>query len=146
MKLKPRRRTFVAYNKEYELGQRTLIDLLNSQNQYFNANVSLVTARGVTVFADYQLLAAMGQLLSYPEDRQAAGGLSRSRARASGSDPVSPAADPADGAGAGIRTAQYGSAPSRPGIRLSHRRWNRKPCCSVIAGPRKICRTPTHCS
>lgn len=59
------RKTFVAYNKEYELGQRTLIDLLNSQNQYFNANVSLVSARGVTVFADYQLLAAMGQLLSY---------------------------------------------------------------------------------
>lgn len=59
------RKTFIAYNKEYELGQRTLIDLLNSQNQYFNANVSLVSARGVTVFADYQLLAAMGQLLSY---------------------------------------------------------------------------------
>lgn len=59
------RKTFTAYNKEYELGQRTLIDLLNSQNQYFNANVSLVSARGVTVFADYQLLAAMGQLLSY---------------------------------------------------------------------------------
>jgi adhesin transport system outer membrane protein len=59
------RRTFVAYNKEYELGQRTLIDLLNSQNQFFNANVSLVSARGVAVFADYQLLAAMGQLLTY---------------------------------------------------------------------------------
>lgn len=59
------RRTFAAYNKEYELGQRTLIDLLNSQNQFFNAQVSLVSARGVAVFADYQLLAAMGQLLSY---------------------------------------------------------------------------------
>lgn len=59
------RRTFSAYNKEYELGQRTLIDLLNSQNQYFNANVSLVSARGVAVFADYQLLAAMGQMLRY---------------------------------------------------------------------------------
>jgi adhesin transport system outer membrane protein len=59
------RRTFAAYNKEYELGQRTLIDLLNSQNQYFNANVSLVSARGVAVFADYQLLATMGQLLEY---------------------------------------------------------------------------------
>ncbi|NPU10232.1 TolC family outer membrane protein [Bradyrhizobium sp. 83012] len=59
------RRTFIAYNKEYELGQRTLIDLLNSQNQYFNANVSLVSARGVVVFADYQLLAAMGQMLAY---------------------------------------------------------------------------------
>jgi len=59
------RRTFAAYNKEYELGQRTLIDLLNSQNQFFNANVSLISARGVVVFADYQLLAAMGQLLNY---------------------------------------------------------------------------------
>lgn len=59
------RKTVAAYNKEYELGQRTLIDLLNSQNQYFNALVSLTSARGVTVFADYQLLAAMGQLLSY---------------------------------------------------------------------------------
>lgn len=59
------RRTVAAYSKEYELGQRTLIDLLNSQNQYFNALVSLTSARGVTVFADYQLLAAMGQLLAY---------------------------------------------------------------------------------
>ena len=59
------RRTYIAYNKEYELGQRTLIDVLNSQNQYFNAQVSLVSARGTTVFADYQLLAAMGHLLSY---------------------------------------------------------------------------------
>jgi adhesin transport system outer membrane protein len=59
------RRTVAAYGKEYELGQRTLIDLLNSQNQYFNSLVSLTSARGVTVFADYQLLAAMGQLLAY---------------------------------------------------------------------------------
>jgi adhesin transport system outer membrane protein len=59
------RRVVAAYAKEYELGQRTLIDLLNSQNQFFNATVSLVSTRGVTVFADYQLLAAMGQLLDY---------------------------------------------------------------------------------
>lgn len=59
------RRTFAAYNKEYELGQRTLIDALNAQNQLFNAMVSLTSARGVTVFADYQLLAAMGQLSAY---------------------------------------------------------------------------------
>jgi len=59
------RRVVAAYTKEYELGQRTLIDLLNSQNQLFNAYVSLVSTRSVTVFADYQLLAAMGYLLSY---------------------------------------------------------------------------------
>jgi adhesin transport system outer membrane protein len=59
------RKTIAAYNKEYELGQRSLIDLLNAQNQYFNTSVSLTSARGVVVFADYQLLAAMGTLLEY---------------------------------------------------------------------------------
>lgn len=59
------RKVVASYAKEYELGQRTLIDLLNSQNQFFNATVSLVSTRGVTVFADYQLLAAMGQMLVY---------------------------------------------------------------------------------
>jgi len=59
------RRVISAYQKEYELGQRSLIDLLNAQNQLFNASVSLESTRGVSVFADYQLLAAMGELLSY---------------------------------------------------------------------------------
>lgn len=59
------RKTISAFQKEYELGQRSLIDLLNAQNQYFNAAVSLTSARGVVVFADYQLLAAMGTLIEY---------------------------------------------------------------------------------
>jgi outer membrane protein, adhesin transport system len=54
-----------AYSKEYDLGQRSLIDLLNAENQSFNAQVSLISARSVVVFADYQLLAAMGKLLAY---------------------------------------------------------------------------------
>lgn len=59
------RKVVSAYTKEYELGQRTLIDLLNAENQLFNAMVSLVSTRGVAVFADYQLLATMGKLLEY---------------------------------------------------------------------------------
>jgi adhesin transport system outer membrane protein len=59
------RKVVAAYTKEYELGQRTLIDLLNAENVLFNTYVSLISARGVAVFADYQLLAAMGQLLDY---------------------------------------------------------------------------------
>lgn len=59
------RKVVAAYSKEYELGQRTLIDLLNAENQLFNALVSLVSTRGVAVFADYQLLATMGKLLEY---------------------------------------------------------------------------------
>lgn len=54
-----------AYTKEYELGQRTLIDLLDARNSYFNSLVAIVSTRAVAVFADYQLLAAMGHLLEY---------------------------------------------------------------------------------
>ena len=59
------RKVIAAYSKEYDLGQRSLIDLLNAENQLFNAEVSLKSSRGVVVFADYQLLATMGVLLQY---------------------------------------------------------------------------------
>lgn len=59
------KKTITIYRKEYEIGRRSLIDLLNAENQYFNAAASLTSARSVIVFADYQLLAAMGSLLDY---------------------------------------------------------------------------------
>ena len=59
------RRVITAYSKEYELGQRSLIDLLNAENQLFNGLVQLESAKGVIVFADYQLLATVGHLLDY---------------------------------------------------------------------------------
>jgi outer membrane protein, adhesin transport system len=59
------RKAIAAYNKEYELGQRSLIDLLNAENQLFNGLVSLESTRDVAIFADYQLLAAMGHLLAF---------------------------------------------------------------------------------
>jgi len=59
------RKVIVSYQKEYELGQRSLVDLLNGQNQLFNGFVSLVSSQSVAVFADYQLLAAMGGLIEY---------------------------------------------------------------------------------
>jgi outer membrane protein, adhesin transport system len=59
------RKAISAYEKEYEIGQRSLIDLLNARNQLYIALVSLESTRSVAVFADYQLLAAMGQLLTY---------------------------------------------------------------------------------
>lgn len=54
-----------AYSKEYELGQRSLIDLLNARNQFFTARVALESSRALLVFGDFQLLGAMGQLLAY---------------------------------------------------------------------------------
>jgi adhesin transport system outer membrane protein len=59
------RKVITSYQKEYELGQRSLVDLLNGQNQLFNGFISLVSAQSVAVFADYQLLAAMGNLIEY---------------------------------------------------------------------------------
>jgi hypothetical protein len=59
------KKTIAIYRQEYEIKQRSLIDLLNAENQYFNAAASPTSARGVVVFADYQLLAAMGSLLDY---------------------------------------------------------------------------------
>lgn len=59
------RKVISAYTKEYELGQRSLIDLLNAHNQYFTGLVGLDSARGVAVFGDYQLLAFIGRLLAY---------------------------------------------------------------------------------
>jgi adhesin transport system outer membrane protein len=59
------RRVIAAYTKEYELGQRSLIDLLNANNQLFNGLVSLESTQSVAVFADYQLLAAMGRMMDY---------------------------------------------------------------------------------
>jgi outer membrane protein, adhesin transport system len=56
-------RVIRAYRSEYELGQRSLVDLLNAENSFFNAQLSLAAARGLAVFADYQLSAATGQLL-----------------------------------------------------------------------------------
>lgn len=58
-------KVIAAYSKEYDLGQRSLIDLLNAENQSFNAQVSLISARSVAIFADYSVLAAMGKLLAY---------------------------------------------------------------------------------
>jgi outer membrane protein, adhesin transport system len=59
------RKAIAAYNKEYELGQRSLFDLLNAENLLYNGLVSLESTRDVAIFADYQLLAAMGRLLVF---------------------------------------------------------------------------------
>lgn len=57
-------RVVSAYRSEYELGQRTLLDLLNAEQSRYNASVGLVNARGLAIFADYQLLAVTGTLLT----------------------------------------------------------------------------------
>ncbi len=52
-----------AYYEQFNIGQRTLLDLLDAENEYFQASRSLVSARGDLEVAYARSLAAMGKLL-----------------------------------------------------------------------------------
>ena len=53
----------VSYQEQFKIGERTLLDLLNTQNNKFNTEVAVETARFAVLFADYGVLAAAGRLL-----------------------------------------------------------------------------------
>lgn len=53
---------FTGVGKERRAGGRTILDLLNAQQELLNAQVAVVSARRDTVVAAYQLLSASGQL------------------------------------------------------------------------------------
>jgi adhesin transport system outer membrane protein len=54
-----------AYEKQFNIGQRTLIDLLNSENEVLQARQSLVNAESDRLLAYYRLLQAMGATLDH---------------------------------------------------------------------------------
>ena len=51
--------------EEERVGQRTLLDVLNSEQQFLNANVNLVSFQRDLVVASYGVLAYMGRLTAY---------------------------------------------------------------------------------
>ena len=53
-----------AYTQQFNLGQRSLLDVLDSENELFVSRGDLVGANFVELFAGYRLLAVQGQLLS----------------------------------------------------------------------------------
>jgi outer membrane protein, adhesin transport system len=53
-----------TYRQEFEIGQRDLLDLLDSDNELFNSRTSLATVEYAVLFAKYRLLATMGRLNS----------------------------------------------------------------------------------
>ena len=55
--------TLVLYKDEYDLGQRSLLDLLQSQNDVINARIQLTNAQYDLKFAKYRILDAMGLLV-----------------------------------------------------------------------------------
>lgn len=52
-----------AYSKQFDLGQRTLLDLLDIQNELFGTRSQLVTEDSTVKFGVYRTLATMGVLL-----------------------------------------------------------------------------------
>ncbi|MGL6352043.1 MAG: TolC family outer membrane protein, partial [Aeromonas sp.] len=56
--------TVQAYKKQFGLGQRTLLDVLNTENELFEARRSYITAQYDALLADYRILNATGSLLN----------------------------------------------------------------------------------
>lgn len=56
-----------AYIQQFSLGQRTLLDLLDSENEVFASRISLVNAQFDQLFAMYRILNSMGALLESVE-------------------------------------------------------------------------------
>lgn len=52
-----------AYRQQFDIGQRTLLDLLDSQNEYFEASRSYLNAHYNQIIAQARTHAAMGRLL-----------------------------------------------------------------------------------
>jgi adhesin transport system outer membrane protein len=52
-----------AYEEEYQLGKRSLLDLLDGENANFNSRFQFQSAAAIHYFSAYQLLAHMGRLL-----------------------------------------------------------------------------------
>ncbi|UVJ45319.1 TolC family outer membrane protein [Pseudomonas sp. LS1212] len=57
-------RVRAAYQDQFGLGQRTLLDLLDSENELYNANRRYTEVRYIEEFSMYRVLANMGELLS----------------------------------------------------------------------------------
>ncbi|MCG9597399.1 TolC family outer membrane protein [Vibrio sp. Isolate25] len=56
--------TVIAYEKQYKLGKRTLLDLLNTENELFEARKDYLDAKYDEQYAKYRVMNATGGLLT----------------------------------------------------------------------------------
>jgi adhesin transport system outer membrane protein len=56
--------TVVAYQKQYKIGKRTLLDVLNTENELFEARKGYLDAKYAEQFARYRVMNATGDLLA----------------------------------------------------------------------------------
>src|SRR3546814_239125 len=57
-------RVRIAYRQQFDIGQRSLLDLLDSENELFIARNNAVSAEFVEMFGVYRVLSAVGMLLA----------------------------------------------------------------------------------
>ncbi|MCB9957360.1 MAG: TolC family outer membrane protein [Rhodospirillaceae bacterium] len=53
-----------SYREQFVLGARTLIDVLDSENELFNSRVALSSAQFAQIFSRYRVIAATGNLMN----------------------------------------------------------------------------------
>ena len=56
-------KTLKLYQKEYDLGRRSLLDLLSAQNDFIRSKAQIITTNYSILFAKYRILDAMGILV-----------------------------------------------------------------------------------
>lgn len=56
--------TRASYAQQFSIGQRTLLDLLNAENEYFTARTTYANGKYIELSSHYRTLNAMGMLLS----------------------------------------------------------------------------------
>ena len=57
-------KTLTLYSKEYDLGRRSLLDLLSAQNDFIRSKAQIISTEYSILFAKYRILDAMGMLVS----------------------------------------------------------------------------------
>ena len=57
-------KTVIAYEKQYRIGKRTLLDLLNTENELFEARKDYLDTKYAEQYGKYRVLNATGQLLN----------------------------------------------------------------------------------
>ncbi|WP_247712790.1 TolC family protein [Qipengyuania intermedia] len=71
----------LSYRSQFNIGRRSLLDVLDAQNTRFNTQVRLETARFSQLFAQYQTLAATNQFLDALSIAPGAGAMEQERQR-----------------------------------------------------------------
>lgn len=56
-------RTVIAYEKQFRIGKRTLLDVLNTENELFESRKAYLNAHYSGILAKYRVLNATGLLL-----------------------------------------------------------------------------------